>query len=873
MHMPSRRNDNKKFIDRFLGMFGFRRPVRSNRTRRSDFARLPEQEHQMLMDDDFKVRLSDDYTREVPIVRDSRTAGRAGQSSRRSRPDAQKKATSRRRTTERLAHMRRDPAEDLTAQESEAFPILGENFEILQPARTQTHTAGGTRSAIRSQKGDKRSKKTKKKSVWRTVGRVALSLFLVGVISFCLIVGAFMVYVFAFVDNTVDNNLNDLTLNYTTVLYAQDGDKQVEIGRLHGEENRVWVGLEEMPVMLQHAFVAIEDKRFYDHDGVDWKRTFSAFANLLFHFWDSDQGGSTITQQLVKNLTNDNETAGVEGIMRKVREIMRARYLEGEYSKDTILECYLNTIHLGNGVDGVEVASNYYFDKKTSELTLVQCAALAAITREPSLYEPYGHPDKNKSRRNLVLNEMCDQGYITEEERDEAKAADIELRDTPSTTLSRTDRIEEEYNSWFVDTVIEQVIDDLMETQDLNEETAEQRLYTGGYHIYTTMDLDIQNRMETAFKNDNNFMKVRSDSGDSPQAAMTIIDYEGHVLGVVGGRGEKEGNRLFNRATSPRQTGSAIKPITCYAPALEYNLITYASYMRDGPVTELANGASPPDSPWPKNYSGYYSGNVSVLYALEQSLNTIPVKLVQELGLQRSYDFATKKLGISTFVESVEVDGDIKTDLGESSLALGGSVYGATTMDMAAAYAAFGNLGKYWEPTTYYRVMDQKQENVILQQQDRPTTAMGEDTANIMCEMLQLVTRDGTGSGARFGNWEIMSKTGTSSGTKERWFVGATPYYVGVVMFGLDNHEDMRGLYSNPALRLWNAVMPYIHEDLETKKFPESDDCVYKRYCLTSGKVAVSGCTNTAYGWFKKDYQPACTTHYGSIVDDAEKPA
>ena len=270
--------------------------------------------------------------------------------------------------------------------------VLDDNFEIISTAKPK--------------------KKTRKRKAFV---KVLLSVFLIGVITVCVVVGSFMIYVFKFVDGTVDQDLNNLKLAYTSIIYAQDGTnkdgsaKYVELKRLHGDENRLWIDIDQMPDNLQKAFVSAEDKRFYSHEGVDWKRTFSAMANLVFHFYDSEQGGSTITQQLVKNITNDKETS----VTRKIREIMRAQYLESHYSKDVILECYLNTIHLGSGVDGVEVASNYYFDKHASELSLTQCAALAAITKNPTGYDPYEYPDSNLERRNGVLSEMRNNGYIT----------------------------------------------------------------------------------------------------------------------------------------------------------------------------------------------------------------------------------------------------------------------------------------------------------------------------------------------------------------------------------------------------------------------------------------------------------------------------
>lgn len=710
-------------------------------------------------------------------------------------------------------------------------------------------------------------KDKKKKSKGRTALKVLLSIFLVGVITVCVVVGTFLVYIFKFIDPTIDQNLNNLKLEYTSIIYAEDGKddngdtKYVELKRLHGSENRLWIDLDQMPENLGNAFISAEDKRFNSHTGVDWKRTASALLNEIFHF-TSKQGGSTITQQLVKNITGDSETV----YTRKIREIMRAQYLESMYSKDVILECYLNTIALGNGTNGVEVASCYYFDKHAKDLTLTQCAALAAITKSPADYDPYDNPETNKNRRNWVLDEMCNNGYITKEECEAAKKADLGLRKTPSSVLSTTDTIDEGVNSYFVDAVIEDVIHGLMEQKNYSYEYAEAQIYKGGYKIYATIDLDVQKQLDKAFADGDNFTALYNDV--KPQSAITVMDYEGHIVGIVGGRGEKKSDRTLNRATqSPRQTGSSIKPITAYAPGIEYNKITWASKMVDESVTTV-NGKR-----WPVNYSGYYSGTVSILYALQQSLNTIPVKLVQDLGIDATYKFATEKMGITTLYSGQTVNGVKSDDRNLSSLALGGSSWGVTTTELTAAYCTFGNGGIYYTPHTYTQVLDQYDE-VVIDVKDDNHRAISEETAYIMCKMLQTVTTKGTGTQAQMGDWPIMSKTGTTTGTKDRWFVGCTPYYAAAVWYGTDENEDMRLVsnYINPALKVWKACMSGIMEGKKLKDFPDCDGVVYCKYCTTSGAVARTGCSDTAYGYFKSSYMPLCDIHSGEQVEAADKP-
>jgi len=348
-------------------------------------------------------------------------------------------------------------------------------------------------------KGRRKNKGSRKERVLRSV----LTLFLVGLITVSIVVSAFLLYAFTMVDGTMEEDLNDLKLNFTTTIYLDDGSgNYTEYQRLHGTFNRIWVsydanaaktkekGYEGIPQNLVNAFVAIEDKRFYTHQGVDWKRTFSAFANMFLHFYDTNQGGSTVTQQLVKNLTGDTS----QRPSRKIREIMRARYLETHYAKDTIIECYLNTVAMGHGTYGVEVAANYYFGKSVKDLTLTECACLAAITKSPTNYSPDDNPEANLKRRNSVLYEMYDQGYITKEEYEAAKNQELNL------IASKEELNETEINSYFVDALINQVVDDLCEKYGYEKKRAKNMFYSGGYRIYATMDPAIQSTMEGVFK-------------------------------------------------------------------------------------------------------------------------------------------------------------------------------------------------------------------------------------------------------------------------------------------------------------------------------------------------------------------------------------
>lgn len=694
-------------------------------------------------------------------------------------------------------------------------------------------------------------KKTKKEQILKTV----LTVFLIGVITCSIVVSVFMVYVFTMVDGTMDENLNELALNFTTTIYVENNKsgEWEEYQRLHGTFNRIWCsydeskakegeeGYEGIPQNLVDAFVAIEDKRFFEHDGVDWKRTAGAFVNMFVPISKDGYGGSTITQQLVKNLTGDNSRKP----SRKIREIMRSRYFEKNYSKPVIVECYLNTIPLGHGLYGVEVASNYYFNKSVNELTIAECACLAAITQRPSDLSPDDNPEANKTRRNTVLYQMYEQGYITEKEYEEAKTEEIKI-------VANDEALNEsEVNSYFVDALITQVTDDLVEKYGYERTHASNLFYTGGYKIYATVDSSVQNAMESVFSNTSKY-ELTSKKGQKLQAGMTIVDYHGNVKGMVGGIGEKTSNRGWNNATDAvRQPGSTMKPIAAYAPAIEQNMIHYSSIVNDKATNY--NGWNP------NNWYGGYWGNITVQYALERSVNTIPVYLVNKLSPQVSFDFLINKLGITTLNSE---------DTNLAPLGMGGTNGGITTIESAAAYAIFGNGGLYYKPTLYTKVLDQR-DNVVLDGNSKSVMAISEDTATVMNHLLQTVVYGGNGTGKGAASYvpsmKIFAKTGTSNNSNDLWFVGGTPYYVGSCWCGYKTLEQINS--STIALKLWGDVMSKVHDGLKAKEFVDSDYSVKKYYCTETGQVATSSCRSTSVGWYKKDNVPsACTAHAGDAL-------
>ena len=694
-----------------------------------------------------------------------------------------------------------------------------------------------------SKSGRKKSDKKRHGKEKRSVKKVVLTAFLVAVISVCLIIGSVAVYLFNFYDYGEVDNLDELKLNLTTTIYVQSkttGEWE-EYQRLYSEENRIWISLDDMPKDLQNAFISVEDERFYEHAGVDWKRTAYAFANSIFHF-SSTQGGSTINQQLIKNLTGERDQTA----SRKIKEILRALDIDEKYSKDTILECYLNTISLGGTMCGVEVASNYYYGKPAKEMTLNECAALAAMVKGPEIYRPDKFPEKNKERRKLVLKKMLELGKITKAQYDEAVNEEL-LIVASDYSIKKI-----EINSYFVDALIDNVIDDLSQKYNYDKTTAEKKFYTGGYKIYSSLDPDIQNTMENVFLDTDKYFtqKSKSNSEITPEAAMTIMDYQGHIVAMVGGKGVKDRNRGLNRAyDSPRQPGSTMKPIGSYALAIDKNLITYSSIVVDEPIKNyFGNGKA-----GPKNWYNSYRGNITVKYALQQSVNTIPCKLVNELGIDTCYNFLTSSLGMKHMTDA---------DKNISSLGIGGCHYGITTTESAAAYAIFGNGGNYYTPVTYYKVTNQSGDEVILKPDD-PINAIGEDSATVMNYLLQNVINAGTGGGARgYSKLPTYAKTGTADASNDLWFVGGSPYYVGSVWYGFDKSERINAAAA--AQRIWVAVMKDVHKDLEYKDFNYSDNVVKKSYCSETGLVASAGCPVGGTGYYKKSYAPVCSDHKDS---------
>lgn len=724
---------------------------------------------------------------------------------------------------------------------------------------------------MNNQNGNNQKKPQKpknNKSVFKNIGRVILTLMMIGIITGCIVASVLTVYVFKSIETEEELSLENVKYNYTTILYAENSQTGEfdEFQRLAASENRIWVDYENMSPYLSKAAIAIEDKRFITHNGVDWKRTIGAAINQFIPFSSSQFGGSTITQQLVKNITGDDDFR----VDRKVREIFRAINLDNNYSKEQIMEAYLNTISLGNNTNGVEAAANLYFDKHAKDLTVAESAAIIAITQNPSKWNPFVYPENNEKRRENVLFQMKEQKLITEKEYQDAMGQSLEFK-----TEENQKRIETTQN-WFVDNVLEEVINDLVTEKNYTKSYASQQVYNGGYRIYMTMDKELQEYVETAFTNMDNFPKVYND--EYPEGAFVLMDLNGKVVAIAGSNREKTGARLFNRATQAvRQPGSAIKPLASYTPAMEKNLITWSTVIEDSPITINSGGQ---DISWPQNHYLSYIGPVTVDYAIRRSTNTIPVKLVSMLTPEESFNFLKDKLKFEHLVDEEYVGGNVFGDKTLSGMALGGLTNGVTPMELIGGYQIFGNGGTFTKPYSYTKVLDSAG-NVVLQKDITPIRVISGETSATMCKLLQRVTTGplATGTTSKFSQMPVAGKTGTSDKDQNQWFVGVTPYYVAGVWLGYDNPETIRYGYYPPPI-IWKNLMGEIHKNLEVKDFNYGDNIVKATYCLKTGCLATSNCEEVDVGWYKRSNIPgSCpghkeeTTIEDSISDsDSEVP-
>ena len=735
----------------------------------------------------------------------------------------------------------------------------------------------------------------------------------------------------------LDNQKN----RQTSIIYDINGNEYASLSR---NENRIWRELSAMPENLQNAVIAIEDKNFRTEPGINLKGTIGAALNAFTgnRIWGTNRGASTLEQQLIKNLTGDNE----QDNMRKVREIFRALGLDNKYSKETILEAYLNTIPLTGIIHGMEAGSIEYFGKHVEDLTLAECATLASITKNPTKYNPATNPEELIKRRNHVLYEMYTQGYITEAEFNAAKAETVTLTEKTSTTENAT---RSSSNSWFTDALYTQLLSQLQEDLNYTADEAKELIFSGGLRIYSTVDPKVQEGVEKTMYNEDDLIpalwheepvclrdypadssswdEVQYDDAtglpitkdgyavygqeaipvyadeegttlkmgtstdpDYPndttvylcvyekvrtQAAMAIVDYSGNILGSGGGIGEKKYDLGFNRATSPHQTGSTMKPIGAYALALDYKLINYSSQILDSPYysaedkkvlkdeyigkmspySEAAQSRSDVWRAWPTNYGGAGGqGNPMLVYdALQQSYNTVAVWVGDMVGVDYLYNFVHDTL------ECSYINAENDMDLGP--LVLGSQSSGLTVVQLAGAYTMF-NTGTFTTPHYYTEITDY-QGNMILDNNKyiNTTQAISADTAYIMNRMMWNVlhSRKGTAYGkAPDGEMDSVAKTGTTSNYKDYTFAGLTPYYVTAIWWGCDRPTEMdtlgkAGKNASPIQYAWKALMEDLQADLPVKEFAKGENVVEKHFDTSTGAIISSG---GSVGYYTEDNLP-----------------
>ncbi|MBD5141622.1 MAG: peptidoglycan glycosyltransferase [Ruminococcus sp.] len=721
------------------------------------------------------------------------------------------------------------------------------------------------------EKTKKKKKKRKVNPIKRTlavIGTTILSLFLIVIITSSIIAAALTVYVLQFADqDTVDISLSDLNLDYTTFIYGYDeNDALVELASISRNADRIPVSIDRVPQHVQDAFVYTEDERFYEHAGVDWKRTFTAFLNEILDFLGSRQGGSTITQQLVKNVTGDKEA----NWDRKMREIFRAAQLERYSPKPTILEAYLNYIGFGGSAAGIQSASLKYFGKDVSELTIAEGACLAAIPQSPEVLNPFykGHADekgeyagifrtgkeRNLARQKTVLWQMYKNACISKKQYEEALAEEKQF--VYPNAKKDDDDDGNDIQDWFVDMVIYDVISEFQDMYGIEQDEASDMLYNGGYEIYTTVDIEMQKTVEAKYKDYTTFSE--NVLADPPESAFICMDYSGNIKAVVGRIGEKSGSNVWNIATrSPRQPGSCIKPITSYGYGIENDFLTWSTVFTNKPLDTPVIDEDGVSRKWPYNYNsktwdygGYYT-----FQALQRSLNTIPAQLIEKETPQAVFEFLQNRFQITTLVAD---------DANIAPLSVGALTKGLTLKELVAAYQPFGNGGKYYRPTSYTQVVDANGK-VVLEHKYTPIQSISKESAYVMNKLLQTVIEgpNGTGRAARLVNTPLIGKTGTSQNWWDLSFVGCTPDYVSGVWYGYETPKEIpTGTYYSSS-QVWKNVFGDIAEKEEGKEFPECQDVRELYYCTKTGLLASGTCPTGSIGYYKSTNIPEmCSGHH-----------
>ena len=708
-----------------------------------------------------------------------------------------------------------------------------------------TKTTNGTKSSMKRKKNGKKGMNPKVK----TALKVAVIIFLLlCVIGAGIVAGIF----FGLFGDDFEISKDELSIKASNSVVV-DANGAV-IANLSGDEKRKIITLGDMSEFLPKAYVAIEDERFYKHHGVDWKRTAGAIFNTIFR-GSSSYGGSTITQQLVKNITEDDESQGLAGIYRKIREWAKAYQVERMISKDQILELYLNILYVGGegNLHGVELGAEYYFNKSAKDLTLAECAFMAGINNSPSAYNPFDtstdNTEKIKNRTKTVLGKMLELGFIDQSKYDEA-VAEVDN----GLNFQKGDVSTSSNYSYHTDAVLDQVINQVMEERGVTRPIAENYVYSSGLTIYSTVDTNIQARVEEEYKKEKYIVSGRDKDGngnlinDHTQSGMAIVDYKtGNVVAVAGGLGEKSGSG-WNRATQmKKQTGSSIKMIADVVPGLEEGVITPSTRYMDE-KTDFGNNYIP------KNDDKYDNKSMDIREFIRRSKNIPAVKIMKELTPKKSLEYL-QKMGLS----SLDEDDDQVL-----ALAIGGMTHGASPLEMASAYGTIANDGVYITPTFYTKVVDSNGNTVLTPNQEQ-TRVFSEQTAYLAKQIGMEPTKSGgTATYCAIKGMDVVAKTGTTDNNNDRWLCGFTPYYSAATWFGYDNNEEVKWSGTNPAGQIWDAVMTDIHKNLEGATFERPSGIVEETVCRTTGCLATTGCTDTYTEIFATNHLPEKCQGHGS---------
>ncbi|MBQ5338031.1 MAG: transglycosylase domain-containing protein [Oscillospiraceae bacterium] len=788
--------------------------------------------------------------------------------------------------------------------------------------------SASSRTGTAGKKQTQKKKRYRRPLILRILGSIGtvlmttfLSFFLLFAVTGTICAIAATMYITNYMENTTPVSIQELSNTGATNIYEfnkEKGEYEV-VYYVQSEQKRIPVTLDQVPQHVRDAFVYGEDERFYEHEGVDFKRTAASFANMILRFWASDQGGSTITQQLVKNLTGDNDKSP----QRKIREIHRAMELEKNYSKDDILINYLNYIGFGGPNNGIEMAALTYFGKHVEELSIAEGACLAAIPQSPEINNPFAsynltadNPvtgtkyytdeevntgrEANRTRMEYILKQMYKNGAITFDEYEEALNEHLVFKDTDEYLMTHPDEQkvmedgsvmlddhgEQKPTSWAVDEVLNEFANKLMDDQGISRERAMTLINTGGYQIYSTVDQEMQAYLEAKFSSMDNILMgmtntaattfFRDLDGDGEytddenltlQAGFTAIDYEGRVLCTCGGIGEKKGSLGTSFAsTEPQQPGSAIKPVTSYGYALYNDYITWGTHVRDVPPLTKKDDRTGEEKPWPTNYADVnnvisFSGNtINIYHALERSYNTIPALLVKTYGRQKVFDFATKTLGLEL---------NEGYDVNYAPLAVGALGYGITVKNLVNAYIPYGNGGYYNKAHMIDKIYN-VDGSIFYDASEDYRQVIDEETSYVMNKLLQNVVMNGTGTAAQMYTGGAMvpiaGKTGTTSDWFDLMFVGLNPDFASGVWIGYKENKEIKNHWSIASARVWKNIIGewivnhYYDEDF-TKQFPTCETVLAAPFCQSTGKIAGMACPQGTMGYWKSTNLPWCNNY------------